>query len=311
MPTTSPDTAAEPREPGPAAPRLVGCILTRNEERNIATAARSMARVADIVFVVDSHSDDRTREIARSCGAIVVEHPFESYAAQRNWALAQIADRWGADVWAFTLDADEWLSDQLVAELEARKVDASAAAAADVYIVPVRRRFDGRILRHGGFGRTWSIRMWRAGYAAYGERGVNEALAVPDDARIEHLAGWLEHADVDSWERYIDKHNGYSTAEAAARLDAREHGRQLVTVAQALRDRTVRRRFVRQRVWDRLPDGAKPAIRFVQVYVVSAGFLDGKPGFERALFEAWQEMCVDLKAVALAQARRDADRGTS
>lgn len=283
-------------EPSPA-PRLVGCVLTLNEERNIARAVRSMQAVADITFVVDSHSTDDTRAIAAAEGAVVVEHTFEGYAAQRNWALAEIERRWGGDVWAFTLDADEWLSDELGAEL-ARIASGRGAGRdeADIYIVPVRRRFDGRVLKHGGFGRTWSIRMWQAGYSAYGERAANETLVVPDDARIVYLDGWLEHADVDSWEKYIAKHNHYSTVEADARRRARDEGQQRVTFGQAVRDRSVRRRFLRQRVWDLLPDGAKPALRFVQVYVVSLGFLDRRAGFERALFEAWQEMCTDLKA---------------
>ncbi len=287
-----------------AAPRLVGCVLTLNEERNIARAVRSMQAVADITFVVDSHSTDRTREIAEAEGAVVVEHAFEGYAAQRNWALAEIERRWGGAAWAFTLDADEWLSDELGAELAG--IAASGRDDADIYIVPVRRRFDGRVLKHGGFGRTWSIRMWRAGYSAYGERAANETLVVPDDARIVYLDGWLEHADVDSWEKYIAKHNHYSTVEADARRRARDEGQQRVSFGQAVRDRSVRRRFLRQRVWDLLPDSAKPALRFVQVYVVSLGFLDRRAGFERALFEAWQEMCTDLKAREAEAARADA-----
>lgn len=269
---------------------VIGCILTKNEERNVRTAVTSMQRAADAVFVVDSFSDDATVRIARECGATVVEHEFETYAAQRNWALQQIAERWGPDAWAFTLDADEWLSDELVDELVAHR---HGAQEADIYITPIRRRFDGRILRHGGYGRTWGIRMWRAGYSAYGDRGVNEALVVPEEARIVHLEGWLEHADVDSWEKYIAKHNVYSTVEASARLDAVRGVGPIIGVRDAVRDRTVRRRFLRQRVWDRLP--ARPAIRFLQIYVFFGGFLDGRPGFERALFDAWQELCVDLK----------------
>jgi hypothetical protein len=38
------------------------------------------------------------------------------------------------------------------------------------------------------------------------------------------------------------------------------------------------------------------------VYVVAGGLLDGRPGFRRALFEAWQEMCTDLKAEELKRA---------
>lgn len=273
---------------------LVGCVLTKDEEHNIERAVASLQQVADIVFVLDSYSTDRTRVVAESCGAVVAEHAFVSYSEQRNAALSQISERWGADVLVLMLDADEWLDPALIESL--RAVKTLGASDRDMFMVRRRVRFDGRILRHGGFGGTWIIRMWRAGYSSFGPRTVNELVDVPDGSRLVQLEGWLEHADVDSWEKYIDKHNRYSSLEAADRLKVRRDRDHLVTAAQAWHDRTIRRRFLRQRVWDRIPDGAKPVLRFAQVYGVSGGFLDGRSGFERALFEAWQEMCTDLKA---------------
>ena len=73
------------------------------------------------------------------------------------------------------------------------------------------------------------------------------------------------------------------------------------TLGQALRRPDLRRRWLRERIWRRLP--ARPAIRFAQVYVLMGGALDGRAGFRRAVFEAWQEMCTDLKAEALAAGR--------
>jgi len=272
---------------------IVGCILTLDEERTIARAVSSLARVADRIVVVDSGSTDGTTRLARELGAIVLEHPFTTYAEQRNWALEQIVERFG-QVYVFTLDADEWLSDGLVAELDALR---DRIDAHDLYLIPLRRRFDGRILRFGGFGRTWLVRLHRAGTARFEGREVNEHLAVPAGTSTGRLTGWLEHDDVASWEDYIDKHNRYSTLEARARVEQRRRGEPAITVRTVLRDPTMRRRFLRQRIWDRLP--ARPALRFVQVYVAFGGFLDGRPGFRRALFEAWQEMCIDLKAERL------------
>jgi len=63
---------------------------------------------------VDSGSTDRTVEVARSAGAQVVEHPFENYAAQRNWAQQNLPIH---SEWVLHLDADERLTPELVAEM--------------------------------------------------------------------------------------------------------------------------------------------------------------------------------------------------
>lgn len=274
-------------------PVLVGCILTKDEERKIGRAVTSLQAAADVVVVVDSESTDATRSVARELGADVLVRQFDTYSAQRNWALRQIFERYG-DVFVFSMDADEWLSEELATELRSKA--AGLGQDADLYIVKLRRRFNGRILRHGGFGVTWLTRLMPAATAAYEGRDVNEHVAVAEGRRIGKLDSWLEHADVDSWYDYITKHNRYSSLEAQARAFGRADGYK-VTLQLVRRDRTLWRRLLRERIWNRLP--ARPAIRFFQVYVVFAGFLDGRAGFRRALFEAWQEMTTDLKTEEL------------
>ncbi|HXH55738.1 glycosyltransferase family 2 protein [Iamia sp.] len=282
----------------PQAPALVGCVLTKNEERNIRRAVTSLQLATDAVVVVDSESTDDTREIAEDLGAEVLVRPFDTYPAQRNWALRQIAERYG-DVWVFSMDADEWLSEALAAELRTKAP--TLGRDADHYIVKLRRRFDGRILRHGGFGVTWLTRLMPAASSTYEGREVNEHVSVPDGWRVGALDHWLEHSDVDSWDDYITKHNRYSTLEAQARASSDAEGAN-VTLNDVRRNRTLRRRWLRERIWNRLP--ARPAIRFIQIYFVCAGFLDGRAGFRRALFEAWQEMTTDLKTSELKRRER-------
>lgn len=279
-----------------SAPVLVGCILTKNEALDICRAVTSLQSATDAVVVVDSESTDDTCEIARTLGAEVLVRPFDTYPAQRNWALQQIADRFG-DVWVFSLDADEWLSDELAVEVRSKAP--TLGLDADFYIVKLRRRFDGRVLRHGGFGTTWLTRLMRAS-SSYEGREINEHVAVSAGWRVGRLESWLEHADVDSWEAYIAKHNRYSTLEASARVLGGGDLNSL-TLSDVRLDRTLRKRWLRERIWNRLP--GRPLIRFVQIYVLFAGFLDGRAGFRRALFEAWQEMTTDLKSEELQRRR--------
>ncbi len=276
--------------------RLAGYVLTRDEEATVERAVGSLRRIADAVVVIDSGSTDRTRELATRAGARVVVHPFESFPAQRNWAIEHLA-RTERPEFIVTLDADEWLTDELVDEvLSLRR---AGCLDADAYLFHRRVRFDGRELRWGGFAHTWLPRLFRAHGARYEERAVNEHLVLPAGAKIKRLRGDLVNDDLDSWEDYIAKHNRYSTLEAAARVAVQCGDQEPTTLRDALRFRYLRRRWLRQHVWDRLP--ARPALRFLQIYLLAGGVLDGRAGFRRALFEAWQEMCTDLKAEALAR----------
>src|SRR5688572_10648938 len=111
---------------------LTVIVLTMNEVQHIERCYRSAARVADRIVVVDSGSTDGTRELARALGATVLEHPFVNHADQFTWAVSQLD---GA-AWILRLDADEYLSPELTAEIQDRlpRVDA------DVDGISVKRR---------------------------------------------------------------------------------------------------------------------------------------------------------------------------
>src|SRR6202012_3931844 len=102
-------------------------ILTRDSEATIGATLASAARVSDDVHVVDSGSSDSTLEIVKASGATLYHHPFENYGAQRNWAIANVAIR---HPWELHLDADERLSDELVAAI--LKLKAAGVAGPEV-----------------------------------------------------------------------------------------------------------------------------------------------------------------------------------
>lgn len=278
--------------------KIVGVIITFNEERRIERAVTSLRAVTDDIVVVDSESTDATQEIAERLGAEVVTHSFEGFSAQRRWALEYVVEAHGPD-FVLSLDADEWLTSELVSDLRHRVQ--SDCLDADIYLVNLRIGFDGRLLRWGGFANTWLPRLFRPGSATYETREVNEHLAASEGVSIERLLGYVVNDDVDSWEDHIAKHNRYSTLEAKARIRLGDGSKRHITAADAVRLPYMRRRWIRQHIWDRLP--ARPALRFAQIYVLAGGFLDGRAGFRRALFEAWQEMCTDLKAEAMRAGR--------
>lgn len=95
-------------------PRLTIGILTLNEEKRIASCIAS-AHFADQIVVVDSDSQDKTREIATSLGAEVYEYPdWQGFAVQRNRILQHAKGEY-----IFFLDADEEIPVEMRAEIEA------------------------------------------------------------------------------------------------------------------------------------------------------------------------------------------------
>lgn len=274
---------------GDVGPRLVACVLTRDEEAHVAEVVHSLRQVTDHIVVIDSGSTDATRELAREAGAAVWERTFDNFSSQRNWAIDQIESTYHP-AWVLSVDADERLT-KLLAE-EVRRVTAPSSSAHDVYLVRLRVHFAGKALHFGGFGRTRLPRLYRPSAGRYERRSVNEHFAPRPGVHVGKLRGWLLHEDVVSWERHVAKHNLYSTLEAHARYE-RDKDHTGVSISEAIRRPYLRRRLLRERLWNPLP--AKPLLRFFQIYVVSGGFLDGSAGYKAALFQAWQEMCTELK----------------
>src|SRR5205085_8990976 len=91
-------------------------VLTFNEEQNLEACLDSVRAWAREIFVVDSGSTDRTREIALSLGAHVHHHAFESHALQWEWALRNLPIE---GEWVLGLDADQAISPELAKEIEA------------------------------------------------------------------------------------------------------------------------------------------------------------------------------------------------
>ena len=130
-------------DPPPGSVPVSVVVLTRDEEVNIGRCLASVAW-ADQVMVVDSGSTDATVPIARSLGAEVVEQPWLGFSGQREFAL-RLPDL--RHDWVYFVDADEWVSPQLAAEIAAQLVAPACAAFAH----RLRLVFQDTWIRHCGW----------------------------------------------------------------------------------------------------------------------------------------------------------------
>lgn len=260
-------------------------ILTYNEEANIAQALDSVTGWARQVFILDSHSTDRTLDIARNYPCEIVQHAFVNYAKQRNFAIDELDIRCE---WFFFLDADELLPSELKNEISS--VIQSNPVQNGFY---VKRRFIfmGKWIKRGYYP-TWILRLFRSGKARCEERTVNEHLIV--EGAVGHLAHDFIHEDRKGISDWILKHNRYASMEAQELFRASSNGGEID--ARLFGTQSQRTRWLRHRVWNRLPPIIRPFIFFIYRYLFHGGFLDGRAAFIFHFLQAlWFPMLIDIK----------------
>lgn len=230
--------------------KLSVIIITKNESANIRACLESVAW-ADEIVVVDSASTDGTLEIAREFTPQVHVHAdWPGFGAQKNRALD-----YASKDWVLSLDADERVTPELRAEIEAVLLDARA----DGYEIPRLSSFCGRFMRHSGWHPDYVLRLFRRGKARFSDALVHESVQLQGSkARLRQP---LLHYSYRDFEDVLSKLNSYSSA-AAAMLERRGKKGSL---AQA----------VLHGVW-----------AFIRTYLLRAGFLDGREGFMLAVMNA-------------------------
>ncbi|HEV2493912.1 MAG TPA: glycosyltransferase family 2 protein [Terriglobia bacterium] len=272
-------------------------ILTRNEEANLGACLESVRWAAE-ALVIDSLSTDHTVEIARQHGAQVYPHAFEGYASQREWALDNLPF---AHDWTLMLDADERVP-ALLAEEITRVVRDRDNTAAGFYLAR-RFFFQGRWLRHGGLYPTWLLRLFRHGRARVEQRAVNEHVIVEGDTA--YLTQPFDHVDRRPLSDWISKQSRYAELEAADDLrDRQAQGVESSIAASYRGSQPERKRWLRLRVWNRLPLLIRPFLFFGRNYFLRAGFLDGRPGFiYHVLWSFWVRFMIDVEIIERRLAR--------
>ena len=226
-------------------PRLSVVVVTLDEEERIRPCLESVAW-ADELIVVDAESHDKTAAVAGELTEHVFVRPWPGYAAQKNFGIEQAHGEW-----ILSLDADEVVSAELRAEIEA--VVAGGGAGPDGYSVPRRNIFWDRWIRHGGLYPDWQLRLFRRERGRFVARAVHESVVV--DGAVGRLRGHLEHRSYRDVADFLERTDRYTTLAAE---DWLAEGRGV----QPFRDLVVR-----------------PLGRFFGMYVWRGGFLDGWRGF--------------------------------
>ncbi len=266
-------------------------IATKNEERNILDCLRSI-EFADQVLLADSHSTDKTADIARKWGAEV--HPFTysgGWPKKRNWALENLDIR---NDWILILDADERVSEELRIEIQ----EAIQSRSIDAYYIRWKFIFLGRWMRHS-WSHGWMLRLFRKGKAKYEDLGMRNQGGwdaevhenIVSEGVCKRLKSPLDHESNQDLSFWIRKQNEFSDWNAARRIDQLSIPLPPVRFM-FLSDPLKRRKFLKA-LFIRLP--AKPLLMFIFLYVLKRGFLDGVEGYYFCRLRAIHEFNIGAK----------------
>jgi glycosyltransferase involved in cell wall biosynthesis len=226
-------------------------IITFNEERALAECIRSCEEIADEIVVLDSFSTDRTEAVARSFPKVRFEqHAFDGHVAQKARALALCRNEW-----VLALDADERLSPELLAELRALE-----PGDHDGFRMPRLTFAMGRPIRHSGWYPQRKFRLFRRARARWAGDNPHDYVVV--DGKGGDLRGDLLHHSFRDLADQADRANAFSSIQAF-------------------------NLFYRGRAFRALAAAYRPVVKFLEIYVLKRGFLDGFPGFVVAVNAAY------------------------
>lgn len=232
--------------------KISATIITLNEERNIGRCIQSLEGVADEIIVLDSHSTDRTKAICEEANVRFEARDWAGYSASKNYlnSLAQYD-------YILSLDADEALDKELREAFLSLKKDENPG----VYSVNRLTNYCGKWIKHCGWYPDVKVRLFPKTGSEWVGAHVHEELEYPKELSETQLPGHLEHYSYYSFEGHRERADKYSALTAAKFY---EQGKRVGPL--------------------------KPYIsavgRFIGMYFIKKGFLDGVMGYKIALISA-------------------------
>lgn len=232
--------------------KITAAIITYNEERNIERCIRSLDGIADEIIVLDSLSTDRTEEICKSLNITFVSRAWEGYSESKNYLNSLVQTDY-----ILSLDADEALDETLKSEIIRVKLNPNP----HIYSVNRLTNYCGKWIKHSGWYPDVKVRLFPKEGSYWDGAIVHEELIFPSNLKVIQLDGHLEHFSYYSFEDHRARADKYSRLTAQKMHQAGKKASILKPYLSALG-------------------------RFVSMYLLKAGILDGKMGFKIAQISA-------------------------
>lgn len=261
-------------------PSITAIVMTLNEEVHLQRCIDSLKGVCSDIVIVDSFSTDKTNEIALKNNVQFFQNKWENnYAKQFNWALDNILVK---TKWVLRLDADEYLTPELIAEIKEKLPSLSEDVTG--VAMPLRRVFMNRIIKRGT-GVVKLLRIFQFGKGRCEDRWMDEHIQLTEGKSIQFEYAFADHNlnNIDWW---TIKHNGYSIREAIDLLDIEfgllnKSASDTKLSKQAATKRNMKLKYAKQPLFWR------SFVYFLYRYIYKLGFLEGKEGFLWHFLQGW------------------------
>lgn len=235
--------------------KLSVAMITFNEEKILEKTLESVKEFADEIVIVDSGSTDRTKDIVEKYNALFFTENWKGYGPQRNSAIDKCSNEW-----ILNIDADEEISPALrekIIDIKNGKLDG------DVFEINFTSVCFGKKLKHGGWSNSYHIRLFKKSAGRFNDNMVHEEFIT--DSKIIRLKEDIYHHSYITLQDYFTKFNRYTTEGA---IEYYKRGKK-ASVLQII---------------------FNPTYKFIKMYVIRLGFLDGIEGLMIACTSAMYSM---------------------
>ena len=231
---------------------LTAVIITKNEEKNIERCILSLLEVVDEVLVVDSGSTDKTLAISRALGATIIESQWLGYTKTKN-----LGKKKKKNDFILSIDADEVISPALKRSILLQK----NSGLEGTYSFNRLTNYCGKWIRHSGWYPDVKVRIFNKRYIRWTGDFVHETLLLPKKLRIKHLPGDLLHYSYKSKADHIARTKKYAGLSA-------------------------KKMFPAKKAFGPLKPFISGVAKFIKMYLLKRGFLDGRLGLQIAKISA-------------------------
>ena len=234
--------------------KLSVVIITFNEESNIERCLNSVKNIADDIVIIDSYSNDRTKELSEKLGARVILQKFLGHIEQKNFAITQ-----AKYPFILSLDADEAIDEKLEKEI----IKIKQNRFSDGYTINRYNNYIGKWIDHGAWKSDVKLRLWDSRNGKWGGLNPHDVFEMKDGVSITKIKGNILHWSYKSVQEHQSKIEYFSDIAAKA---YKKKGK--------------------KSSWFKIL--FSPCYRFVRDYLFKLGFLDGKYGFIIAKLAAYE-----------------------
>jgi glycosyltransferase involved in cell wall biosynthesis len=244
---------------------LSAVVLTKNEEKNIERCLKSLS-FCDEIIIIDDYSTDKTIDLARKYNVKIVEHSLnDDFASQRNFGLKQASGEW-----VLFIDADEEVVKELAEEIK-HKINDTPDIKITGYYIKRRDWWWGKELKHGEVKTLREIGLLRLMRKNSGkwEGRVHEEFKISGKTLL--LNSFINHYPHPTVKVFLEEVNRYSSIRAKELIAQGKTGSILEIIFY-------------------------PFGKFLLIYFIKLGFLDGPVGFAYAFFMGFHSFLVRAKA---------------